>query len=158
MINLPIIYRFFRIIYRFWSIGRTENLPIIYRFFPVIYRCSRAYSTKNRLKIGRRNPGIDRRVGSIHRSGSRDRGVESSGNRQIASSVDRPVKFSNRKGIVKRVPGIVNSAAWNLSTIHHQNGEIYHLGRRERTVQLPESSDNQPTIRESHRVMSGCMV
>lgn len=84
------------------------------------------------LPTGPKNPTtIHRRFGLIHRSGSR------SGS-------------PNRKVIVNRVPVIVNFAAWNLSPIHHPNAEIYHLARRQPTVQLLESSDNHPTKRKNH--------
>lgn len=38
MINLPIIYRFFQLIYRLSSIGRTGNLPIFNRLNSINYR------------------------------------------------------------------------------------------------------------------------
>ena len=93
---------------------------------------------------------IHRRFGSIHRSGYRDRGVESSGSRQIASTVDRPSGPSNHQLIVNQFHVIINSAALNLSLIHHQNAGIYHQARRLPRIQIRESSDNHLTKRRNH--------
>jgi hypothetical protein len=73
------------------------------------------------------NPSIiHRRRDPIHRSGCRNRSVESSRNHQIDSPVDRPSGPRNHELIVNQFHVIVNSAAWNLSPIHHQNAGIYH--------------------------------
>ena len=105
-----------------------------------------------------RNPAIiRRRFGSIHRSGCRYRSIESSdnrqmiyGNRQTTPLPEGPSGPPNRKVIVNRVPVIVNSAAWNLAPIHHQNAEIYHRAGRPPAIRLLESSDNHPTKRGNH--------
>lgn len=91
-------------------------------------------------------PIIDRRNHRIDRSGCRNRSVESSRNHQIGSPVDRPNGSPNRKVIVNRFHVIINSAAWNLSPIHHQNAEIYHRAGRPPAIRLLESSDNHPTM------------
>jgi hypothetical protein len=112
-------------------------------------------STRIFVRPAMRNPAIiHRRFASIHRYGYRDRGLESSGNRRTAPHPERPSGPRNHQLIVNQFHVIINSAAWNLSPIHHQNGEIYHLGRREPTVQLPESSDNHPTNRRNHPTAS----
>ena len=61
---------------------------------------------------------------------------------------------ANRQLIVNRFPVIVNSSVLNLSRIHHQNGEIYHLARRQPPVRFLESSDNHPTKRRNHPMES----
>ena len=104
------------------------------------------------------NPSIiHRRCDPIHRSACRNRRVESSdnrqmisGNRQIDLPVDRPNGSPNRKVIVNRFAVIVNSAAWNLSPIHHQNAEIYHRAGRPPAIRLLESSENHPTKPRNH--------
>lgn len=133
MINLPIIYRFFRLIYRFSSISPMLNPSI-----------------------------IDRRFGLIHRSGYRGHDFESSdnrqmicGNRQITPHEHRTSGSPNHQLIVNRFPVIINPVAWNLSPIHHQNGEIYHLARRLAGVLFPESSDNRPSKSGNHPTGSG---
>ena len=121
----------------FGFVESTDNLPIFARNLPILALAEL------------RNPSIiHRRIGLIHRSGCRIRSVESSdnrqmisGNRQIASPVDRPNGSPNRKVIVNLFPLIVNSAAWNLSPIHHQNAEIYHRACRPPAIRLLESSD-----------------
>ena len=94
-----------------------------------------------------------RRFGSIHRAGYRDRGVESSdnrqmicGNRQIAPFLDRPSGPRNHQLIVNQFHVIINSAALNLSTIHHQNAEIYRRAGRPPAIRLLDLSDNHPTV------------
>jgi hypothetical protein len=124
----------------------TDNLPIFARNLPILALAELP------------NPSINhRRIGAIHRSGCRNRSVESSDNRQmfsgkrkIAPFLDRPSGMLNRKVIVNRFAVIVNPAAWNLSPIHHQNTEIYHLAPRWRNILFPESSDNHPTKRRNH--------
>lgn len=95
-------------------------------------------------------PIIDRRNPRIDRSGCRTRGVESSRNRQIGSPVDRPSGPRNHQLIVNRFHVIMNSAAWNLSPIHHQNAGIYHRADRPPAIRLLESSDNHPTKWRNH--------
>jgi hypothetical protein len=124
----------------------TDNLPIFARNLPILALAEL------------RNPStIYRRLGSIHRSGCRNRSVESSdnrqmisGNRQIDSPVDRPNGSPNRKVIVNRFAVIVNPAARNLSPIHHQNAEIYHRADRPPAIRLLESSDNHPINSGNH--------
>jgi hypothetical protein len=97
------------------------------------------------------NPSIiHRQCDPIHRSGCRNRSVESSRNRQIDSPVDRSSASPNRKVIVNRFAVIVNSAARNLSPIHHQNAELYHRAGRPPAIRLLEASDNHPTKRRNH--------
>ena len=141
MINLPIIYRFFRIIYRFASIGSIFNLPIIYRQNRINYR-SRRYAAVFSFCSRRANhqlivnpkaliitpasadpSTIHRRFGLIHRSGRRS-------------------GPPNRKVIVNRFAVIVNPVALNLSTIDQQNGQIHQLGRRVPGGRFLESSDH----------------
>ena len=95
-------------------------------------------------------PIIDRRNRRTDRSGCRNRSVESSRNRQIDSPVDRSSASPNRKVIVNRFAVIVNSAARNLSPIHHQNAELYHRAGRPPAIRLLEASDNHPTKRRNH--------
>lgn len=95
-------------------------------------------------------PIIDRRNRRTDRSGCRNRSVESSRNRQIDSPVDRSSASPNRKVIVNRFAVIVNSAARNLSPIHHQNTELYHRAGRPPAIRLLEASDNHPTKRRNH--------
>jgi len=124
----------------------TDNLPIFSDNLPILARAEF------------RNPSIiHRRFGPIHRSGCRNRSVESSdnrqlisGNRQIDSPVDRPSGPRNHQLIVNRFPVIVNSAAWNLSPIHHQNAEIYHRADKPPAIRLRKSSDNHPINSENH--------
>lgn len=119
----------------FGFVESTDNLPIFSRNLPILARAEL------------RNPStIDRRIGSTHRSGSRNRSVESSRDHQIDSPVDRPSASPNRKVIVNRFAVIVKSAALNLSPIHHQNAEIYHRAGKLPAVRLLESSDNHPTV------------
>jgi hypothetical protein len=119
------------------------NLLIIYRFSPAIYRFSRRFSMKQR-------PRNDRRNHRIERFGRRNRSVESSRNHQIAPLLGWRRGSPNRKVIVNRFAVIVNSAAWNLSPIHHQNAEIYHRAGRPPAIRLLESSDNHPTKGRNH--------
>ena len=56
----------------------------------------------------------------------------------------------NYQLIVNRFPVIVNSSVLNLSPIHHQKREIYHLGRRQPTVLFLESADNRPINSGNH--------
>jgi len=119
----------------------TDNLPIFARNLPILAR------------VELRNPSIiHRRVGSIDRSGCRNRSVESSDNRQMIRG-NRQIA-PNRKPIVNRFAIIVNSAAWNPSTLHQQNAEIYHRAGRPPAIRLPESSDNHPTKRRNHPMES----
>lgn len=140
MINLPIIYRFFRIIYRFSSIGRVRNLPIIYRFSPAIYRFSRGFSMKQRPINDRRNHRVDR-------SGCRNRSGESSRDHQIDSPVDRPSGPPNRKVIVNRFPVIVNPAALNPSRTHQSRAPIHQFAS--------ESSTSRNQIRNRPAKLAG---
>ena len=101
-----------------------------------------------------KNPSIShRRIGSIHRSGCRNRSVESSDNRQVISDkrqidspVYRPNGLPNRKVIVNRSGVIVNFAAWNLSPIHHRNAEIYHPAGRPPAIRVLDLLDNRLTV------------
>ena len=147
MINLSIIYRFFRIIYRFSSIGRVGNLPIIYRFSPAIYRFSRGVSMEQRPIFDRRNP-------RINRSGCRNRNVESSDNRQKGLALDQPRGLRNHQLIVNQFHVIINSAALNPSTIHQQNARIHQRAGRPPAIRSLESSDNHPTKRRNHPIES----
>jgi len=130
----------------FGFVESTDNLPIFARNLPILAR------------VELRNPSIiHRRCDPIHRSGCRIRSVESSDNRQMRSRnrhttpfLDRPSASPNRKVIVNRFAVIVNSAAWNLSPIHHQNPEIYHRAGKPPAIRLLESSDNHPTKRRNH--------
>ena len=116
----------------FGCVESTDNLPIL---------------TVAELS----NPSIiHRRIGSIHRSGCRNRGVESLRNHQIDSPVDRPSGPRNHQLIVNRFHVIFNSAAWNLSPIHHQNAEIYHRAGTPPAIRLLESSDNHPINSGNH--------
>ena len=135
----------------------SDNHPIIIRYFPGIIRFTQVnclFSSTalkaNRPKIGRQNPGIDRQFGSADRYAYRSRGVESSDNRQIASTVDRPSGPRNHQLIVNQFHLIINSAVLKLSPIHHQNGEIYHRAGGPPAIRLLESSDNHPTKRRNH--------
>jgi len=130
----------------FGFVESTDNLPIFARNLPILAR------------VELRNPSIiHRRCDPIHRSGCRNQSVEStdnrqmiSGNRQIPSPMDRPSGPRNYRLIVNRFPVIVNSAAWNLSTIHQQDAEIYHRADRPPAIRLLESSDNHPMTRRNH--------
>jgi len=77
-----------------------------------------------------------------------------SDNRQMASPADRSIGSPNRKVIVNQFHVIINSAAWNLSPIHHQNAEIYHRAGTPPAIRLLESSDNHPTKRRNHPIES----
>ena len=104
------------------------------------------------------NPSImHRRIGLTHRPGCGKQGLESSdnrqmicGNRKIGTFFQRPSSQPNRKVIVNRFAVIVNSAARNLSPIHHQNTELYHRAGRPPAIRLLEASDNHPTKRRNH--------
>jgi len=105
-----------------------------------------------------KNPSIiHRNIGSIHRSGCRNRSIESSddrqmiyGNRQTASLPEGPSRPLNHQLIVNRFPVIVNSAALNLSTIHQRNGGIHQPGWWPPRIQVRKSSDNHPTKPRNH--------
>ena len=99
----------------FGFVESTDSLPILVRNLPIFALAEL------------RNPSIiDRQNHRIDRSGCRNRSVESSRNHQIDLPVDR------------------SSGSWNLSTIHHQNAEIYHRADRLPATRLLESSDNGP--------------
>jgi len=74
----------------------------------------------------------------------------------IATSRRKPLRriAPNRQLIVNRFHVIINSAAWNLSPIHHQNARTHQRVRRQPGVQLQESSDNHPINSENHRTDS----
>jgi hypothetical protein len=97
---------------------------------------------------------IHRCVDVIQRCQCRRRSVQSSDirqtiyeNRQIASPVEGAADWPNRKGIVNRLPLIVNSGAWNPATIRYQNRGNCRPEVAARTVIL-ESFDNHPTSSE----------
>ncbi len=103
----------------FGFVESTDNLPIFAENLPILALAQL------------RNPSrIHRRFGSIHRSGCRNRGVDSSRNRQIASPVDRPNGLRNHQLIVNRFHVIINSVAWNPSTIHQENAQSHATGDR----------------------------
>jgi hypothetical protein len=125
----------------FGFVESTDNLPIFARNLPILAR------------VELRNPSIiHRRCDPIHRSGCRIRSVESSDNRQmkprnrqIAPFLDRSSGPRNHQLIVNQFHVIINSAAWNLSPIHHQNAEIYHRAGTPPAIRLLESSGNHPS-------------
>jgi hypothetical protein len=86
-------------------------------------------------KRGMRNqPRIDRRNFRIDRSGCRNRSVESSGNREIDSPVDRPSASPNRKVIVNPFTVIVNHAALNPSKIYQSRAPIHQFASESSTL------------------------
>jgi len=100
---------------------------------------------------------IHRRIGSIHRSGCRNRSVESSDNRQmkprnrqVAPFLDQRSGPRNHQLIVNQFHVIINSTDLNPSTIHQQNARIHQPARRQPGVQSVESSDNHPNKSGNH--------
>jgi hypothetical protein len=88
---------------------------------------------------------IHRRCDLIHRSDCRIWSVEGSRNHQIASPLDQPSASPNRKVLVNGFLVIVNSAALNPSTIHHQNAELCHRVGSPPAIRVLDLSDNHPT-------------
>ena len=129
----------------FEFVESTDNLPIFARNLPILA-----------VAKLRNQPIIDRRNHRIDRSGSRNRSVESSDNlpmksrnRQLASPVDRSSGPRNHQLIVTQFHVIINSAAWNLSPLHHQNAELYHRSGKPPAIRLwnhPTESANLPII------------
>ena len=139
----------------------SDNHPIIIRYFPGIIRFTQVNWRSSSTALKANRPKIGRRFGSIQRSGYQDRGIESSdnhqmidGNRKINWLVDRSRSPRNHQLIVNRFPVIINSAALNVSPIHHQNRGIYHLARSQPGVRFLELSDNHPTAPGTHPTAS----
>lgn len=82
-------------------------------------------------------PIIDRRNHGIDRSGCQNRSVESSGNRQIASSVDRPSGPRNYQLIVNQFHVIINPAALNPSRIYQSRAPIHQFASESSTLRNP---------------------
>lgn len=145
MINLPIIYRFFRLIYRFSSIGPMRNFPIIYRLISINYRSGRltavfAFCRPNpnhQLIVNRfaviinsaaLNPSrIYQSRAPIHQFASESSTLRN----QIRN---RPAKLAGEN--IRNYP----QPAWPESA----TAGIYQLARRQPGVQIPESSENHP--------------
>jgi hypothetical protein len=122
-------------IFRVFDAAQLPAVCVVYRHF---------------VRPGMRNPSIiHRRIGSIHRSGCRNRSGEASRNHQIASPMDQPSGPGNHQLIVNQFPVIINSAT--LESINNPSPKRRTLSPRRQGLSkrsgllfLPGNRTNEP--------------